>query len=77
MDRAEHVRPFTLAYALLSAMHRFHGEQLTWRDFFDTLAGGDELRGAIQSGIDTEAYLYSISEAREAFVKRRPSIYQS
>ena len=75
VERAEHARPFTLAYALLSAMHRFHRDEMTWRDFFDTLAGGDALRTAIQSGVDTETYLYSISAARESFVKRRPSIY--
>ena len=72
---ADFVRPFTLVYGLLSATHRIHPQQLVWADFFDTLAGGDGLRKAIQADRGTAEYLSSINAATSAFEKQRPRIY--
>ncbi|MCF6287248.1 MAG: DUF1343 domain-containing protein, partial [Candidatus Hydrogenedentes bacterium] len=69
-------RPFTLAYGLLRTIHRLHGEELAWRDFFDTLAGGAGLRKAIQSGVATESYLDSIRAGVRRFKTIRPAIYE-
>jgi len=73
----DNARPFTLAYGLLRAMVQIHGRELAWRDFFDTLAGGDGLRRALQSGVDTESYLASIGPETGRFRQLRPSIYDA
>ena len=76
VENAAVVRPFRLVYALLLALQRHHGEALIWKPFFDTLAGGDGLRKAIQSGTATEAYLKSIETALGRFEETRPKRYE-
>tara|TARA_R110001592_G_scaffold58900_4_gene178706 strand:- start:810 stop:2276 length:1467 start_codon:yes stop_codon:yes gene_type:complete len=71
----ENVRPFSLAYGLLRAMAKIHPKELVWRDFFDTLAGGDGLRSAIQAGVSTSNYLDSIRSEQTKFKRLRPTIY--
>lgn len=68
-------RPFRLAYALLRAIHRHHGAALTWKPFFDTLAGGPGLRAAIERGDTPERYLKSIAAELEQFDRTRPRRY--
>lgn len=68
-------RPLTLAYALLQAIHLRHPDRLEWKPFFDTLAGGEDLRFAIQSGLKVDRYLKSIEPELRAFDRRRPKRY--
>jgi uncharacterized protein YbbC (DUF1343 family)/CubicO group peptidase (beta-lactamase class C family) len=72
---AVNARPFTLAYGLLRAIVQHHPGDLEWRDFFDTLAGGDGLRRSLVSGTGTERYLDSISAGVARFQGVRPTIY--
>jgi uncharacterized protein YbbC (DUF1343 family) len=69
-------RPFRLAYSLLLAIHQTHKKQLAWKPFFDTLAGGDGLRNAIQSGMRTEDYVKSIEAELSRFDASRPRRYE-
>lgn len=75
VSSAVDARPFRLVYGLLQAMHEQYGSRLEWKPFFDTLAGGDGLRTAIQSGTSAETYLESIRGAQEAFERSRPKRY--
>jgi len=68
-------RPFTLAYALLRAIHRHHPRELAWKPFFDTLAGGDGLRLAIQTNVPVLAYIKSLEPGLAAFDRSRPKRY--
>lgn len=68
-------RPFTVAYALLRAIAAIHPEELVWRDFFDTLAGGDSLRRAIVAGTGTMDYVKVTARELERFRGVRPGIY--
>lgn len=77
VERADQARPFRLACALLRAIRHTHEKELAWKPFFDTLAGGDALRKAIQSGVTTKAYLTSIEEALSAFDAARPRRYEA
>lgn len=77
IDDPRAARPFTLAYALLRAIHERHPNQLTWKPFFDTLAGGDGLRKAIQSGVPAEWYVNSLQPELARFDHTRPNRYQA
>jgi uncharacterized protein YbbC (DUF1343 family) len=77
VDRAGEARPFRLAFALLRAIQHTHEEQLEWKPFFDTLAGGEELRKAIQSGMKTDDYLKSLEADLRSFELLRPRRYET
>lgn len=68
-------RPFTLAYALLFAIQRKHGDRLAWKPFFDVLAGGDGLRKAIQAGVPPSSYVKTLDPDLARFEKVRPKRY--
>jgi uncharacterized protein YbbC (DUF1343 family) len=76
LDDPAAVRPFRLVYALLLAMQKHHKKQLEWKPFFDTLAGGDGVRNAIQSGTSSASYLKSIEADLLRFEEARPKRYQ-
>jgi uncharacterized protein YbbC (DUF1343 family) len=75
VESAGEARPFRMVYALLLALHREHGDTMEWKPFFDTLAGGDGVRKAIQSGTSAVAYLQSIDETLQRFARERPRRY--
>lgn len=77
VESAAAARPFRLVYALLRAIHQRHADTLEWKPFFDTLAGGDGLRKAIQSGTSAESYLESLEGELESFEKARPKRYEA
>jgi len=77
IENREEFRPFTLAYALLAAMHRRHRDKLEWKPFFDTLAGGPALRQAILGGMDASAYVESLTPALARFDATRPKLYRT
>lgn len=75
VDDYRQTRPFTLAYALLRAIQKEHSGSLTWKPFFDTLAGGDGLRVAIQSGTPTAEYVQQVARDLERLERSRPKRY--
>lgn len=77
IEDAAELRPFRLVYALLAAIHQQHGSALSWKPFFDTLAGGTALRLAIQSGMDAEQYLKTIEDDLKRFDDARPRRYET
>jgi uncharacterized protein YbbC (DUF1343 family) len=70
-------RPFTLAVALLQAIHEKHGDQLEWRNFFDTLAGGPRLRKQILRGISALEIAASFEAEHKRFEEIRPRRYET
>ncbi|MBL7648544.1 MAG: DUF1343 domain-containing protein [Candidatus Hydrogenedentes bacterium] len=77
LERAADARPFRLACALLRAIQQTHEKNLEWKPFFDTLAGGEALRRAIQSGIKTEDYVQSLDAELARFDAARPRRYET
>ncbi len=75
VEDARAARPFTLATAILCAIARRHSDQLEWKPFFDTLAGGSDLRQRIASGQDAMAIVESYASALRQFDARRPKLY--
>ena len=68
-------RPFGLAVALLGAIRKTHPEELEWRPFFDTLAGGAELRQRICQGESAEDLCEAWTGELGDFDRRRPKCY--
>lgn len=68
-------RPFTLAYALLSAIQQRHADKLVWKPIFDTLAGGEGLRKALQTGVPTARYMAGLEAELAQFERTRPKRY--
>lgn len=69
------LRPFRLACGLLRAIHEVHGEQLEWKPFFDTLAGGPTLGAHLRGPRPLAAYFDSLQPALAAYEKARPRLY--
>ena len=71
-------RPFTLALALLVAMHRRHEEQLVWDEAaFDALAGGDTLRNQIIAGRSARDIVRGYADELADFDATRPRLYDA
>lgn len=68
------VRPFKTTLALIRAIQQQHRE-LEWTSFFDTLAGGTELREQLQAGRSAQEITDSISADLVAFDARKPRLY--
>ena len=77
VDDPAAARPFTLAYGLLRAINRQHRGQLDWKSHFDTLAGGESVRTAIQSGVATAAYVATLAGELARFDRARPKRYSA
>ena len=70
------VRSFTLAVALLGAMHRLHPDCFEWSDSFDVLAGSSGLRKAIARGGPALEIAGGYEAALGAFDRQRPRLYE-
>lgn len=70
-------RPFRLAVALLCALHRRHKDRLEWKPFFDTLAGGPDLRELIQRGASAADITAVAEPGLAAFDAARPKLYST
>lgn len=68
------VRPLSAVLELISTIHRRH-QELEWKSFFDTLAGGPWIREQIQAGAPVSGMLESIREELAAFELTRPKRY--
>jgi len=68
-------RPFTLAIGLLSAIRRRHSEEFRWEKSFDTLAGGPDLRLAIEKEETPSHIVGRYDRALRKFNKTRPRLY--
>jgi len=68
-------RPFTLAVGLLCAIRRRHPKEFRWEKNFDTLAGGPELRLAIEKEESPSRIVGRYDGALRKFNKTRPRLY--
>ncbi len=73
-DRAL-ARPFTVAVALLSAIHRKHGWRFKWGRNFDVLVGSNDLRTRIEQGASAVDIVNVYAEPLAAFDALRPKSY--
>ena len=73
---AHQVRAFRMAIAMLGLIQERHGDQLKFVPFFDTLAGGSELRQALLAGTGAGPYLNTNALAMNLFDAQRPRIYE-
>ncbi len=69
------VRSFRTALALLCAIHARHGDLLGWTPFFDTLAGGPDLKQRIQRGGFAATIIAAYEPALREFDEERPRFY--
>jgi len=70
------VRAFTLAVALLAAIHRRHPNEFEWTGFFDVLAGSEDLRQRIEAGQSARQIVTSYASALEVFNAGRAPLYE-
>lgn len=69
-------RPFTAALTLLQAVRTRHAAELEFSPFFDTLAGGPDLRIRLQRGESATTITAAYAPALAAFDKSRPRLYE-
>jgi uncharacterized protein YbbC (DUF1343 family) len=72
---ADAVRAFTLAVALLSAIHALHPKEFEWKKSFDVLAGSPDLRARIEKGENALAIAAECEKGLGAYQKLRVSRY--
>jgi uncharacterized protein YbbC (DUF1343 family) len=66
------VKPFELAVALLLALNKLYPNSLGWNDdFFDKLAGTNQLRQMIQRNKSIESILNTAKKSRSSFEQKR------
>lgn len=71
----EKVKPFELAVSLLVALHKLYPKQVVWNsNFFDKLAGTNQLREMIVRGDSSEAILNAAKKNRATFEQKRRAI---
>ncbi len=71
----ETVKPFELAVALLCALNKLYPNSLGWNtDFFDKLAGTDQLRQMIQRNESLETILNTAKTSRSSFEQHRKAM---
>ncbi len=71
----EKVKPFELAVALLCALNKLYPNAMGWNnDFFDKLAGTDQLRQMIQRNESLETILNTAKKSRSFFEQKRSAI---
>jgi len=71
----EKVKPFELALALLLALNKLYPNSMGWNnDFFDKLAGTDQLRRMIQHNETHETILNTAKKSRSFFEQKRSAI---
>ncbi len=69
------VKPFELAIALLCALNKLYPNSMGWNnDFFDKLAGTDQLRRMIQHNETHETILNTAKKSRSFFEQKRNAI---
>lgn len=68
----EKVKPFELAVSLLFALHKLYPKQIGFKnDFFDKLAGTNQLREMILQGKSPDAILNAAKKSNAAFEQKR------
>ena len=68
----EKVKPFELAVSLLFALHKLYPKQIGFKnDFFDKLAGTNQLREMILQGESPDAILNAAKKSNAAFEQKR------
>ena len=72
---ARAIRPFTVTYAILLEAYRRHRDKLAFSSFFDTLAGGPDLRGRLQRGEPAIDVVESYAAAARNYQATRPRLY--
>lgn len=70
-------KPFTFGYELLVAVRKVNRDSLRFSKFFDELAGGDFIRGAIESGNSYSQIQTQVKQDIEKFLSRKPCLYTS
>jgi uncharacterized protein YbbC (DUF1343 family) len=75
ITQRENIKPFELAVALLLALNKLYPNLLGWNsDFFDKLAGTDQLRQMIQRNESLETILNIAKKSRSSFEQKRTAI---
>jgi uncharacterized protein YbbC (DUF1343 family) len=75
ITQRENIKPFELAVALLLALNKLYPNLLGWNsDFFDKLAGTDQLRQMIQRNESLETILNIAKKSRSYFEQKRTAI---
>ena len=72
---AKQVRAFRTMVALLKSIRTTHPEEFAFIPFFDTLAGGSELRERIEAGDSTQAIQDWCAALHQRFETKRPRLY--
>jgi uncharacterized protein YbbC (DUF1343 family)/CubicO group peptidase (beta-lactamase class C family) len=75
VEKPQEVRAFRTAVALLCALHDKHPKQFQWKENFDVLAGGTDLRQRIEAGQSPKEILAAYTDALQSFATARPKIY--
>ncbi|MFO7974745.1 MAG: DUF1343 domain-containing protein, partial [Candidatus Hydrogenedentota bacterium] len=73
---AREVRAFTLTLALLRTIRSHHPRHFEWGPSFDTLAGGEKLRGWLEHEEPVADILARIRPQLDAFDASRPRRYE-
>jgi len=75
ITQRENIKPFELAVALLLALNKLYPNLLGWNsDFFDKLAGTDQLRQMIQRNESLETILNIAKKSRSSFEQKSTAI---
>jgi uncharacterized protein YbbC (DUF1343 family)/CubicO group peptidase (beta-lactamase class C family) len=69
------VSAFQLAVAILSAIQKTHSDKLEFIPFFDTLAGGPDVRERILDGQSASRMIKAYKPGLERFNQQRPHLY--
>ena len=77
IERPHEVRAFTTVCALIQAMRTHHAAEFAFNDFFNTLAGGPDLRRRLEAGEDALAIEAAYETARVAYNEMRPQFYRN
>lgn len=77
IERPHEVRAFTTACALIQALRKHHPTEFAFNNFFNTLAGGPDLRRRLEAGEDALAIEAAYEPARVAFNETRPQFYRN
>ncbi|HRK33439.1 MAG TPA: DUF1343 domain-containing protein [Candidatus Hydrogenedentes bacterium] len=75
LHNAHAVRPFTTAIALIIALRDTHSDHFKWEKSFDVLAGGPQLREAIERGDSADKIVADAAAGIAAFNATRPTLY--
>jgi len=69
------VHGFQVALAIITGIRELHPDQLEFISFFDTLAGGPDLRNRIMEGESASRIVKSYKKELEQYDRQRPRLY--